>query len=405
MDQIENLNRSNSTLLAFKKPSLHLYRVLEQASNPLIITNRKGIINYVNPAFCKLTGYSIEELIGASPSLLKSGIHTKEFYKDLWSNILSGNSWQSEICNKKKNGELYWEYQSISPIKDESGEITSFLGVRLDDTKRKEYETELKVLTANLEKSNRDLQNYSKAIEIANSQLQDFSSQLHGRYEELKESHLETLNRLAKAAEFKDEDTGEHIIRMSRYSSTIAKRLGYPEDEVKNILCAAPMHDIGKVGIPDKIMHKTGKLTPKEFEQIKEHPVIGARILAGSPSPLVNLAEVIALSHHEKWDGSGYPYGLSGKSIPEPGQIVALADCFDALTSRRPYKDPYPLDVAKEIIIKEKEKSFSSDIVDAFLDSMEDILKIKTEVDGDIFLTHSSFDYSERDRLDKIISV
>ena len=401
MDKIKDLKTANCLFKSFPNPPAYLHSAIEQTINPLIITNRKGIIKYVNPAFCALTGYSIEELIGVSPALLKSGIHPKEFYRDLWQAILSGNSWQSEICNKKKNGELYWEYQCITPVKDDSGNITNFLGIRLDDTKRKEYETELKLLTTNLEKSNKDLKNYAKAIEIANTQLQNFSAQLHSRYEELKESHLETLNRLVKAAEFKDEDTGEHIIRMSQYSSIIAKKLGYSEDETNNILCAAPMHDIGKVGIPDNVMHKVGKLDPHEFELIKEHPVIGAKILANSHSPLVKLAEVIALSHHEKWDGSGYPFGLTGRAIPQAGQIVAMADCFDALTSRRPYKDPYPIDVARKIIIKEKGKSFDPDIVDAFLDGMGDILKIKTEVDGENSLTNSSFEFSERDCLDK----
>ena len=401
MEKLINLKAATRLFKPFLKPSALLHRAVEQTINPLIITNRKGIINYVNPAFCALTGYSLEELIGASPALLQSGIHPKEFYDDLWGTILAGNTWQSEICNKRKSGELYWEYQCISPVKDNSGKIISFLGIRLDDTKRKEYETKLHLLTENLGQSNKNLKNYSKAIEIANTQLPDFSAQLQSRYEELQESHLETLSRLVKAAEFKDEDTGEHIIRMSRYSSVIAKNLGYPEDEINNILCASPMHDIGKVGIPDNVMHKPGKLNSLEFELMKKHTVIGAKILANSQSTLVKLAEIIAISHHEKWDGTGYPFGLSGNDIPEVGQITAMADSFDALTSQRPYKDPYPIDVARDIIIKEKGKSFAPDIVDAFLDGIGDILKIKTEVDGENSLTSARFEFSERDCLDK----
>jgi PAS domain S-box-containing protein len=399
MDQIEEIKRANIRLIQNPKSLMHVYSAIEQSVSPVMITDRKGIINYTNPAFNKLTGYSSEELTGVSPAILKSGHHSKGFYKDLWRTILSGNSWQSEVCNKNKNGDLYWEYQCISPIKDNSGEITNFLAIRLDDTKRKEYEIELKQLTENLQKSNSNLENYTKAVEIANMQLKNFSGQLQSRFEELKESHLETINRLAIAAEFKDDDTGEHIIRMSRYSSVIAKTLGYSEDQVENILCATPMHDIGKVGIPDKIMHKNGKLDYHEFEQIKEHPIIGAKILANSQSPLVNLAETIALSHHEKWNGTGYPLGLSGKDIPEAGQITALADCFDALTSRRPYKDPYPIDIAKEIIVKEKGESFDPEIVDAFLGSIEDIKIIKSEVDGITQPSSANFQLSERDRL------
>jgi PAS domain S-box-containing protein len=395
----QNFNNGNTVCSQPICPSGFLHQAIDQSFSPIIITNRKGIINYANPAFSTLTGYSLEELVGASPSLLKSGIHSKIFYKNLWDTILSGNPWQSEICNRKKSGELYWEYQSISPIKDESGNITSFLAIRLDDTQRKEYETELKQLTSNLENSNKDIMNYAKAIEIANMQLQDFSGQLHNKYGELKESHLETLHCLAVAAEFKDKDTGEHITRMSRYSAIFAQKLDYTDDEVENILYAAPMHDIGKLGIPDEIMLKSGKLNSEEFDEIKKHPTIGANILSNSQSPLLVLAGKIALSHHEKWDGSGYPFGLARRDIPQAGHIVAIADSFDALTSRRPYKDPYPIDVAKNIIINEKGKSFDPDVIDAFVDSIEEIRDVKSEIDGELELLHTSFELSERDRL------
>jgi PAS domain S-box-containing protein len=398
MDHIEEIKRANILFIQNPKP-LNVYNAIEQSVSPVMITDRKGIINYTNPAFSTLTGYSIEELIGASPVILKSGHHPKSFYKDLWRTILSGKPWQSEVCNKKKNGELYWEYQCISPIKDNSGKITNFLAIRLDDTKRKEYEIQLKLLTENLQKKNKDFQNHVKAVEIANMQLRNFSEQLHCKFNELNEAHLETINRLAYAAEFKDDDTGEHLTRMSQYSFILAQKLGYPEEETMNVLYAAPMHDIGKVGIPDKIMHKNGKLDSQEHDQMKEHTTIGAKILENSQSSLVNLAEKIALSHHEKWDGSGYPAGLAGKDIPQAGQIVALADCFDALTSRRPYKDPYPIDVTRDLIIKEKGKSFDPNIIDAFLDCLGDFKKAKAGIDGFDRSSSENFQFSERDRL------
>jgi PAS domain S-box-containing protein len=398
MDQFKELKRENILFMQDPKSLMHVYSAIEQSVSPVMITDRKGIINYANPAFSKITGYSNEELIGASPSILNSGHHAKEFYKDLWRTILSGNPWQSEVCNKNKNGDLYWEYQCISPIKDNSGKITNFLAIRLDDTKRKEYEIQLNFLTENLQKSNKDFQNHAKAVEIANMQLRNFSEQLHCKFKELNEAHLETINRLAYAAEFKDDDTGEHLIRMSRYSSILAQKLDYSEEETLNILYAAPMHDIGKVGIPDKIMHKNGKLDSLEYEQMKEHTVIGAKILANSQSSLVNLAETIALTHHEKWDGSGYPAGLAGKDIPQVGQIVALADCFDALTSRRPYKDPYPIAIARDIIIEEKDKSFGPNIVDTFLNCLEEFEHTKFEVEGMTQPPLKVFQFSERDR-------
>ncbi len=166
-------------------PIINVYMAVEQSKSPIMITDKRGIIQYANKAFIAVSGYSYEELIGANPSLLKSGAHPKEFYQDLWKTILSGNAWQSEICNKNKKGKLYWEYQSISPIKDSLGQITGFLGIRLDDSKRKAYEYQIKQLMENLQKKNIDIKNYAKAMEAANKQLKKFSSQLRTKYEEM----------------------------------------------------------------------------------------------------------------------------------------------------------------------------------------------------------------------------
>jgi len=179
------------------------------------------------------------------------------------------------------------------------------------------------------------------------------------------------------AAEYKDEDTGDHIVRMSRYSALIAEKLGLPAEEVQNILYAAPMHDVGKIGIPDSILMKPGKLTDEEFETMKTHSVIGANILAYSKAEVLKLAEQIAISHHEKWNGKGYPQGLAGDNIPLVGRIVGLADAFDALTSKRPYKDPFPVEVALDIIKKDRGEHFDPAIVDVFLKNIDEILKIK----------------------------
>ncbi len=237
-----------------------------------------------------------------------------------------------------------------------------------------------------------------KAIEIANRQLQELSKQLQASLAETNKAHLEMIRRLSLTAELKDEDTGDHLKRMSQYSAILAKGLGLASEEVDSILYAAPMHDIGKVGIPDKIMLKSGKLSSEEFEEIKKHTVIGAKILSGSQSSLVNLAEKIALHHHEKWDGTGYPNGLLGEQISLPGRIVALADTFDALTSRRPYKDPYPFEVAKDIILKEGGRSFDPKIIDVFMQCHYEFKEIKLDVDGDF--SHPAkidFQLSERD--------
>lgn len=194
---------------------------------------------------------------------------------------------------------------------------------------------------------------------------------------ELKAAYLDTIFRLSIAAEFKDEDTSAHIKRMSNYSQIISKELGLPNLEVENILYASPMHDIGKIGISDNILLKPGKLTADEFQEIKKHPIIGAQILTNSTSEVLQLAEIIALTHHEKFDGSGYPYRLKGKQIPLSGRIVAIADVFDALTSRRCYKPPFTLGQSINIIKEGSNKHFDPEVVEAFLSSLDEILKVK----------------------------
>lgn len=229
-----------------------------------------------------------------------------------------------------------------------------------------------------------------KELEAANQQLVKYAddvkksiSELKAAHQELQEASLDTIHRLVLAAEYKDEDTGAHIVRMSRYSALIAEKLGLPDRDVQNILYAAPMHDVGKIGVPDSILMKPGKLTDEEFEIIKTHTIIGAKILTDSKAEVLKVAEQVALSHHEKWNGEGYPQGLHGDSIPLAGRIVAIADVFDALTSKRPYKKPFPLEVALDIIRKERGEHFDPDVVDVFLENIEEILNIKEEVSSE----------------------
>jgi putative two-component system response regulator len=206
-------------------------------------------------------------------------------------------------------------------------------------------------------------------------------SELKALHDELRAAYMDTIQRLVRAAEYKDEDTANHIIRMSRYSALIAEKLGFKKEEMQNILYAAPMHDVGKIGIPDKILMKPGKLNKKEFDNIKTHTIIGAKILADSHAEILKLAETIALTHHERWNGKGYPKGLKDDEIPIVGRIVSIADVFDALTSKRPYKDPFPVKVACDIIRKERGEQFDPDLVDVFMDNIDEIIKIKSEID------------------------
>lgn len=195
----------------------------------------------------------------------------------------------------------------------------------------------------------------------------------------LEASSLDTIHRLATAAEYRDEDTGNHIKRMSLFCAAIAKELSLDTKEVENLLYASPMHDIGKIGIPDRILLKRGALAPDEWEVMKQHTVIGGRILANSKTDFIRLAEIIALTHHEKWDGSGYPKGLKGDAIPMAGRIVAVADVFDALISKRPYKTAFPIAKSLEIIKENRGRHFDPVVTDAFLAIEDSILSIMTE--------------------------
>ena len=190
-------------------------------------------------------------------------------------------------------------------------------------------------------------------------------------------AQLDTIARLAIAAEYRDEQTASHIYRVSEYSALLAEGLHLPPRDVEIIRQAAPMHDVGKIGIPDAILLKKGRLSNEEREIMKQHTVIGARILSGSCSPLLQAGEIIALTHHEKWDGSGYPRGLAGKDIPLWGRICAVADVFDALTTERPYKEAIPNDEAFEMLIRGRGSHFDPKLVDVFVEQREAVEKIQ----------------------------
>jgi response regulator RpfG family c-di-GMP phosphodiesterase len=186
------------------------------------------------------------------------------------------------------------------------------------------------------------------------------------RTHELEAARIEIVERLARAAEYRDDDTGEHTRRVGQTSALMAEQLGLARDFVERIRLAAPLHDVGKLGISDVILLKPGKLTPEEFELMKRHTRIGAEILGEGGSRLLELSQEIALTHHEWWDGSGYPAGLRGDSIPLAGRIVALADVFDALTHARPYKPAWPIDEGVTEIDRLAGRQFDPAVVDAF---------------------------------------
>jgi len=202
-------------------------------------------------------------------------------------------------------------------------------------------------------------------------------------YESLSKSQLETIYRLAVTAEYRDQqDTAIHLRHISEYSALIAQGMGLPEREVENIRYASPLHDIGKVGIADAILLKPGKLTPDEFEEMKKHTLYGAKILSGAESSLLQIACKVAASHHEKFNGDGYPSRLKGEQIPIHARIVSVADVFDALCMQRVYKPKWDPEKAREYILEEKGKAFDPAVVEAFERTYADIIKIYAITDG-----------------------
>jgi putative two-component system response regulator len=202
------------------------------------------------------------------------------------------------------------------------------------------------------------------------SQNQLLEAKVRERTRELVEAQIEIIERLAVAAEFRDDNTGQHTHRVGQMSALLAKQLGLTDAQVSLIRRAAELHDVGKIGVPDTILMKMGKLTPEEFEIVKTHTVIGARILSGGKFPLLRLAEEIAFSHHERWDGDGYAR-IRGVDVPLAGRIVAVADVFDALTQQRPYKPAWPVGEAIGEIDRQRGRQFDPGVVDAFLRVIE----------------------------------
>jgi len=245
-------------------------------------------------------------------------------------------------------------------------------------------QTELRVRIASLLK----LKRAYDALKDHERQLQEVvrkrTSALRKALEEMAKAHrrtyqayVDTLHRLALAAEYKDSGTAEHLQRVSWYSTVIGAAAGMSPGDVEILRHAAPMHDVGKIGVPDSILQKKGRLTDQEMEVMRKHTVIGARILSGSPSRLLQVSAIVALTHHERWDGLGYPRGLTGDKIPIWGRICAIADVFDALTTERPYKEALPVDKALELMKQARGQQFDPDLLDLFEQKFDKILEIR----------------------------
>ena len=213
--------------------------------------------------------------------------------------------------------------------------------------------------------------------DILEEKVQERTRELREAHDQLEESRLDVVWRLGRAAEYRDNETGLHIIRMSQIAAVLGRVYGMAEDEADLLLVASPMHDIGKLGIPDSVLLKPGKLDEEGWKVMQAHAQIGADILAGGNSDLMIMAYEIALTHHEKWDGSGYPNGIKGEEIPLTGRICAIADVFDALTSERPYKKAWSVEDAMDLIRSESGKHFEPRLVELLEEKLPKVLEIK----------------------------
>jgi putative two-component system response regulator len=214
-----------------------------------------------------------------------------------------------------------------------------------------------------------DALNQSRALE----------AKVRERTEQLEHSCVELIRRLGRAAEYRDNETGLHVIRMSHTTRLLAEAADLPEAQRELLFLAAPMHDVGKIGIPDRILLKPGKLDAEEWEMMKSHTRIGAEIIGQHDSPLLDMARTVALTHHEKWNGAGYPDGLAGADIPLEGRIVSIADVYDALVSTRPYKSAWSSEAAVKHVRSEAGSSFDPDLVPLFLDLLPRIREISAQ--------------------------
>lgn len=261
-------------------------------------------------------------------------------------------------------------YIILLTTKSEKGDVIEALDTGVDDYMVKPFDQEELHARLNVGqrtvKLERSLREYSEGLEkIVRKQTLI-----------IRKTQEETIIRLLSALESRDEETGGHVTRIGLFSACLAEKAGWDASHVRDLKLAAPMHDIGKIGVPDAILLKKGRLTEPEFEIIKSHTTIGAQILKGSEFPMLQTAHDIALSHHEKWNGSGYPYGLSGQNIPVSGRIVALVDVFDALSRDRVYKKAFPLDEVLSEMAKGRGIHFDPYFYDLFIDSLEEFERI-----------------------------
>lgn len=306
-------------------------------------TDTKGKITFANDNFCEISGYTKEELMGQAHSIVRHEDSSAETFKELWLKIQSKKTWDGILKNYSKDGRTYYVNTIIFPILNTDNEIVEYMSIRHDLTEL--FELHLEIET----------------------------------------TQEEIIYKMGEIGETRSEETGYHVKRVAEYSRLLAEHLGLDKKEIRTLVSASPMHDIGKVGIPDSILKKAGKLTEDEWRIMQTHAAVGHKILCTSERPILKAAATISLHHHEKFNGEGYPNGLKADEIHIYGRITAVADVFDALGSDRVYKEAWPLERVLEYFKKQRGQQFDPVLVDILLNNIDDFLKIKNSF-VDVFL-------------------
>ncbi len=301
-------------------------------------TDLKGYITDVSDAFCKVSGYTREELIGQNHNIVRHPDSLSSVFEALWEELPKQTSFESEVKNLKKDGGYYWIKSFFAPEYDKHGNHIGYTAVRDNISDRKEVEA-----------------------------LQ----------EEIEATQKEVIFKMGSIGETRSKETGNHVKRVAEYSKLFALHYGLTKSDAELLKQASPMHDIGKVAIPDNILNKPAKLTDEEMRIMKKHSQLGFDMLCGSTRPLLNTAAIVAHEHHEKWDGSGYPQGLTALEIHVYGRITAIADVFDALGSDRCYKKAWSDDKIFEFFKEQNGKHFEPKLVDIFFNNLDDFLAIR----------------------------
>jgi len=325
-------------------------------------TDLKGIITYASEAFCEISGYKLDELVGQPHNIVRHPDMPSKVFADLWNNLQNNKEWSGEVKNLKKNGGVYWVLAHIE-AEYNNGDHIGYHAVRQDITAQKEVEE----LKDDLEKVNNLLENQAdeKILEVI---------QLN---KDIRDTQKEIIFTMGTIGESRSKETGFHVRRVAEYSKLLALHAGLHEFESELLKQASPMHDIGKIGIPDAILNKPGRLTDEERVVMNTHALLGFEMLHHSDKQLLQMASIVAHQHHEKWDGSGYPRGLKGSDIHIYGRITAIADVFDALGSSRKYKKAWDDEKIWKLFRDESAKHFDPTLIEIFFNHIDDFLAIR----------------------------